>query len=77
MGFLALAIGNAYRSVLSTAIPEMVYPINSSNSNSIDSCPSNEPVSITNQTFSTDKLFHWDEYTQVKIFIQVNVLLNL
>ena len=65
MGFLGLAIGNAYRTLLATTIPEMVLPITSNITYNIDSCPSNEPVLSMNNTVPAGKLYDWDQFTQV------------
>ena len=71
MGFFALSIGNAYRALLSTAIPEMVVPITLDINYSTDECPNNEPVSDTNRTAPAIKLYNWDEYTQVNNYKEV------
>ena len=70
LGFLAIAIGNAYRVLLSMAIPEMVLPIKSPAIYLDDTCPSTESFFNTNQTIVTGKLYDWDEYTQVSIIIK-------
>ncbi|XP_003428054.1 putative inorganic phosphate cotransporter [Nasonia vitripennis] len=64
LAFLALAIGNAMRAILSITITEMVVPINSTQVPTDETCPSSSVHVSKNGTVKIGTVYEWDEYTQ-------------
>lgn len=65
MGFLAIAIGNALRVILSVTITEMVHPGHETLNFQDESCPFTDQQSPKNRSILNDQSYDWNEYTQV------------